>query len=542
MVAFLDRVSVEPECRVSIRCTKSKAHLSNVRRMLYEQSLTRYAAGAASKAKSLSLSLFNAGFALQIPYSSSQHSALLLDALVSFHSNTELTEAFRPINSFSHRTEFAHLTILRFEYDGSLSPPTRLEERFLYSLVNIETLYTTPHTLDQVMKLPGTLDGTYQHTPFPKLQTIFSHEGSATLLEADPAAFFKRRVQEGRPIRTLHVPRNGPHYGWHLEDVDGLTVVFMESNFENPTASVLSSTSFPTCQSLDYISLMAQTTLSSDGGPAVTLAKLLYFTEPEGAARAYHFINSDPATGQRKKNWEFDERQVSIENLRGKEDTVSLDTTGFQFAKHTTAHTSFANDEEIKREYYPESIELIKKSTGATRVELFDHTVRRHHPGDTEDIPSKRRPVAQVHVDQTTASAIARVHRHLPSEDVPKLLNSRFQLINLWRPIGKPAFDWPLALCDYRSVDPVKDVTPIALIYPDREEGETMGVKYGDQHKWKYLYGMKPDEVVLIKCFDSIQDGSVARFTPHTAFSDPNTPPGAPLRESIELRSLVFYD
>ncbi|KAJ3503253.1 hypothetical protein NLJ89_g8513 [Agrocybe chaxingu] len=129
-----------------------------------------------------------------------------------------------------------------------------------------------------------------------------------------------------------------------------------------------------------------------------------------------------------------------------------------------------------------------------------------------------------------------------PAADVPQALKNRFQLINLWRPIGKPAFDWPLALCDYRSVDPVKDLTPIALIYPDREEGETLGVKYSDNYKWGYLYGMRPDEIVLIKCFDSIQDGSVARFTPHTAFDDPNTPPGAPLRESIELRALVFYD
>ena len=41
---------------------------------------------------------------------------------------------------------------------------------------------------------------------------------------------------------------------------------------------------------------------------------------------------------------------------------------------------------------------------------------------------------------------------------------------------------------------------------------------------------------------ESIQDGSVAEFTPHTAFDDPTTPKGAPHRESIELRTLVFYD
>ena len=42
--------------------------------------------------------------------------------------------------------------------------------------------------------------------------------------------------------------------------------------------------------------------------------------------------------------------------------------------------------------------------------------------------------------------------------------------------------------------------------------------------------------------FDSVQDGSVAVFTPHTGFEDPTTPKDAPFRESIELRALVFYD
>ncbi|THU75153.1 hypothetical protein K435DRAFT_707591, partial [Dendrothele bispora CBS 962.96] len=85
------------------------------------------------------------------------------------------------------------------------------------------------------------------------------------------------------------------------------------------------------------------------------------------------------------------------------------------------------------------------------------------------------------------------------------------------------------------------DLTPVALIYPDRE-GETMGVRYNTEHKWKYLKGMTPDEFVLIKCYDSKEDGSVSILTPHTAFEDPSTPPDASPRESIELRALVFYD
>lgn len=89
-----------------------------------------------------------------------------------------------------------------------------------------------------------------------------------------------------------------------------------------------------------------------------------------------------------------------------------------------------------------------------------------------------------------------------------------------------------------------------------------MGVRCSTKHQWKYMHGMVPDEIVLIKwfvrslstfifqvlisvsanSFDSVQDGSVAVFTPHTGFEDASTPKGTPPRESIELRALVFYD
>lgn len=124
--------------------------------------------------------------------------------------------------------------------------------------------------------------------------------------------------------------------------------------------------------------------------------------------------------------------------------------------------------------------------------------IRRRRPGEVDDSPQKRQPVPQVHVDQTAESAAARVHRHLPASDAPELLKHRFQIINLWRPISHAAWDWPLALCDYRSVDPEHDLVPTTLKYPDRD-GETLSVKYNPNHRWKYLKGMEPDEFVLIK-------------------------------------------
>ncbi|KAH9011846.1 hypothetical protein EDB85DRAFT_1839788, partial [Lactarius pseudohatsudake] len=75
----------------------------------------------------------------------------------------------------------------------------------------------------------------------------------------------------------------------------------------------------------------------------------------------------------------------------------------------------------------------------------------------------------------------------------------------------------PLALCDFSSIDRSRDLVPQTLKYPDRD-GETYGVQWNENHRWKYVRGMTPEEGVLIKCFDSIQDGSVAVLTPHTAF------------------------
>ena len=124
--------------------------------------------------------------------------------------------------------------------------------------------------------------------------------------------------------------------------------------------------------------------------------------------------------------------------------------------------------------------------------------IRRRRPGEIDDSPSKRQPVPRVHVDQTPESSTARVHRHLPASEAPELVKRRFQIINLWRPIGVPAFDWPLALCDYRSIDTKKDLTPVTLRYTDRD-GETFGVSYNPNHKWKYVKGMTPEEFVLIK-------------------------------------------
>ncbi|KAF8584679.1 hypothetical protein K439DRAFT_1389312 [Ramaria rubella] len=270
----------------------------------------------------------------------------------------------------------------------------------------------------------------------------------------------------------------------------------------------------------------------------IVTSTLQYFEPPkDGSAPWYDNTTTDPA---KFSNFGTESWDIQIENVRGKEDAYSIDTTGFQYIVHPSVHTKFDNEEDIKKEYYPECAKILKTTTGANRVIIFDHTIRRYRPG-VVDADGQRQPATRVHVDQTPSAAENRVLKHAPPEIAAELLKHRYQIINVWRPISHPALEFPLAVCDYSTVSFDKDLVRVELKYEDRNR-EVFGVKYNPEHRWKYLRGMSPEEGVLIKCFDSKMDGSVAILTPHTAFKDPTTPKDAPHRESIEVRALVFYD
>ncbi|KAE9387881.1 hypothetical protein BT96DRAFT_927362 [Gymnopus androsaceus JB14] len=241
------------------------------------------------------------------------------------------------------------------------------------------------------------------------------------------------------------------------------------------------------------------------------------------------------------KNYIRDNVEVQIENVRGKEHLYVLDKAGFQFFKHTS-YSSFVNDDDIKTKYYAECQELYKKLTGASKVLVFDHTIRRHRPEITEEGPDKRQPVFNVHIDQTPSAARARIYRYFPKEEADELLlTHRFQICNLWRPINHAAYGTPLGFIDSSTVDYENDLFPMTLKFPGGP-GETYAVKWSPQHRWCYLRGMTPDEVVLFKCYDSANDKSIVNFNAHSSFIDPTTPTDAPLRESIELRAMLFFE
>jgi hypothetical protein len=215
---------------------------------------------------------------------------------------------------------------------------------------------------------------------------------------------------------------------------------------------------------------------------------------------------------------------------------AGLDTEGFAVLRAASAVRDFWDDDEVRRVYYPESEALIRRATGADRVFIFDHTVRRHVPGTEDRSAPTRQPARRVHVDHTARSAPQRVRDFLPDE-AEALLAGRVQVINLWRPIRGPVLDTPLALVDARTIAP-GDLIRQDLIYADRI-GETYAVAWNPAHRWFYAPAMQRDEALLIKVYDS--DPDVARLSAHSAFDDPTAPAGAPPRESIEVRTLVLF-
>ncbi|RPD77498.1 hypothetical protein L226DRAFT_544110 [Lentinus tigrinus ALCF2SS1-7] len=276
-------------------------------------------------------------------------------------------------------------------------------------------------------------------------------------------------------------------------------------------------------------------------GPHDVSTTLNYYT-PLGdpSEEAYRYIYLTPPPGKPEHNLGDDPRPVVVHDARGREHEFSLDKNGFQFMRHASAETEFVDEERIKTVYYKEAEELLKSVTGAKRVLVFDHTIRCVSGAwERGNMHGRyyRMLTERVHIDQTYEATIKRVHQLLGPSDAPRLLQTRVRLINVWRPIAHPVFHRPLALADWRTLDEARDLVPVTYRYPDRT-GATFSVRWNPAHAWWYLSEQRPDEVALIKCYDSLTDR--ARLTPHSAFWDAGTPEGRPSRQSIELRALVF--
>lgn len=239
---------------------------------------------------------------------------------------------------------------------------------------------------------------------------------------------------------------------------------------------------------------------------------------------------------ERKDPGSYETRTHRVTDARPLIGTLDLDREGFVLVPHKTSVSDFYDPDQIEAVYRAEVERLVVEVTGARRAHVFDFTLRAE-ADDIQEARKVRSPVKRVHNDYTERSGPRRVRDLLP-EEADELLERRFAIVNVWRPMFGPLLSRPLALLDARSIAP-SDLIATERRARDRI-GEIQHVTYNADHRWYYFPGQERDEAVLVKTYDSATDGRT-RFAAHSAFEDPTTPPDARPRESIEARVFAFF-
>jgi hypothetical protein len=230
--------------------------------------------------------------------------------------------------------------------------------------------------------------------------------------------------------------------------------------------------------------------------------------------------------------------EMAVRNGRPLRDAFKLDVHGFVFVDHATQVKDFTDASERARVYDPEVQALIKKHSGASEVVVFDHTIR---VGDeqAQKASGARPTVKGVHNDYTETSAPRRLREIVGDADAERRFKKRWAIIQVWRPIRGKVLMEPLGICDGRTI-PQKGFILVERRYKDRT-GEVYHIAHNPAHEWFYFPHMERHEALVFKVFDS-DASKPSRFTAHSAFDDPQTPAGAPARESIETRTFAFFD
>ena len=241
--------------------------------------------------------------------------------------------------------------------------------------------------------------------------------------------------------------------------------------------------------------------------------------------------------------------EVAVMNAHEHAD-LGLHSSGFELVRSPSAVTDFYDCDLVMGTYYEECGATARELTGAHTTFTFDHIIR--EPGlqfSGGGLDGSQRAsgvergggyIASVHMDYTDNTTW---HRYLAlhGERVPEGAG-RVYALNFWRPLSPSVDDHPLAVCDARTVR-VEDLQETVVYgygadnYSWHDIGiETFSVSASGHQRWYYYPGMTPDDVLVIKSFDS--EGVAGRTCPHASFAHPS-PKGEP-RHSIELRVLCF--
>ncbi len=276
--------------------------------------------------------------------------------------------------------------------------------------------------------------------------------------------------------------------------------------------------------------------------PAVH-ARLSFIAVGNGPAQVRVF---PPASGRATERPESVQHTVPIRDARPIATRLRLDEHGFELHARRTSFTDFYDEAAVRERYYPEVRMIMQAITGARAVIVFDHNVRSAVRAARGEL-GVRVPVDQAHNDYTEQSGPKRKREILEEAGRTDLADRHVAFVNLWRPIVGPVYDNPLAVCDAHSVS-AEDLVPTDIhhfgeddLTQPRHSGQIYSLRHNPAHRWFYASEMRPDELLLLKCYDSRADGR-ARFMPHTGFLNPACPSEYVPRESIEARTLVVFD
>ena len=213
-------------------------------------------------------------------------------------------------------------------------------------------------------------------------------------------------------------------------------------------------------------------------------------------------------------------------------------------ARHQSPGINFLDEDAVGRTYVPEMGRLLAELTGASRVLMNPRAVLRFSERSAEyGSRMNTRPARFVHVDYSRNAIPILLPPLLEANGLTEPPGTYYAGFNLWRVLSPPPQDVPLCVCDMRSLS-TADLVPADAIFdaPGRPEFSFEGylLTYNPAHRWSWYSDMHRDEALVFRSFDS--RGKVTHCVPHVAFENPDCPPGAEPRASIEVRGFAFYD
>ncbi|MGB0553747.1 MAG: CmcJ/NvfI family oxidoreductase [Alphaproteobacteria bacterium] len=280
--------------------------------------------------------------------------------------------------------------------------------------------------------------------------------------------------------------------------------------------------------------------LRSDAAePLPSVEGALSFIVPQDTKPVFH--STALTGGEAKIFFELEDVSVSVADMRPIAENLSVDTQGFELLHHETQVDDLYDDAAVDSTYHAEVEDILRERFDATHVAIFDVTRRSDDTGGARNPDGLRGPATRVHVDYTVASGPQRAKDVLGEAEYERLIEAgaRILQVNVWRPISGPVKRSPLALADAASIA-TEELVATDQVFADRV-GEIYQVAHGAGQRWYYASEIDRDEILLIKGWDSIDDGR-AHFTPHGAFELQETAPDAPPRESIEVRTFVIIE